>query len=309
MSYALLLACVLAATAALGYAAGVLAVRLLAARRAPEIVNGARALVWRALPGGCALAFSLGLALPAFLRYEPEQTEAWPGASAMALGLAGIFLLKTAVARGLIAWWATVRLARQWRALAEPLPIPAPVPAFALDHAFPVVAVVGIRRPRVYLARQVIEALTAEEIEAVLAHEAGHLSAHDNLKRLLLRFAPTTGWERLARGLEERWEAETEAKADRSAGSEAALELASALVKVARLAPAGVRLGLPVAAFHTGDGVAGRVQALVEIAEDAAPDRRSRPRLAVAVAALAALAATAVLPLVHGLSEVLIHLP
>jgi Zn-dependent protease with chaperone function len=309
MSYVVLLACVLAASAALGYAAAALAVRWLAAARASETLTGARALVLRVLPGGCALLLSLGLALPAFLRYEPDQTEARPGATAVVVGLAGILLLQSALRRGLNAWRATVRLAREWHGMAEPLAIPAPVPTFALDHPFPVVAVVGIWQPRLYLARQVIEALTAEEIEAVLAHESGHVSARDNLKRLLLCFLPTVGWQRLARGLEERWEAESEAVADRSAGPAAALELASALVKVARLAPAGARLGLPVAAFHTGDGVATRVQALMAIAEDAAPRRRPHAHLVLLAATLAALAAAAVLPVVHGLSEALIHLP
>jgi Zn-dependent protease with chaperone function len=306
-NYGLLLGCAVAASATLAYVLAVLAVRV-AARG--EVV-GRRALRLRVAPGAAALLVSLGLSLPAFLLYEPDQTEAWPGATALALSGAGVALLCASLARGLGAWWRTARLAHGWRGCAEPLSLASPVPAFALDHPFPVVAVVGIARPRLFLARRVVAALAPEELEAVLAHEAAHISARDNLKRLALRFLPTAGWGRLAGALEQRWEAESEAAADRGAGPEAALDLASALVKVARLAPPGARLGLPVAAFHTGaDGVAARVQALVRAPDEAAlPSAEARPRAGLLLALLALAAAVAALPLVHRASEVLIHLP
>ncbi|HEX6737700.1 MAG TPA: M48 family metalloprotease, partial [Vicinamibacteria bacterium] len=243
------------------------------------------------------------------VRFEPEQTEARPGIVGMVVTAAGLALVLGALARGLAAWRATVRLVREWRRGSEPFPITAPAPAFVLDHAFPVVAVVGILRPRLFLARSVVAALTPEELRAVLAHEAGHLAARDNLKRLALRFMPTLGWSRLAGRLEERWEAEAEARADGAAGPEAALELASALLKTARLAPPGTRLTLPVAAFHSGHGVAERVQGLLEAPGTEESRRWSPARLWFPLTALAIAAAAAVLPLVHDLSEFLIHLP
>jgi Zn-dependent protease with chaperone function len=310
MNYALLLVCVIGAAAAAGYAAASLLV--LACARALEDLPARWALRVRALPGASALFLSLGLALPAFLRYEPADTRAWPGPVAVALGLAGLLLAKAALGRGFAAWWATVRLARRWGRTAQPLPLAAaPLPAFVLDDPFPVVAVVGIARPRLFVARQVLDALTPAEIQAVLAHEAGHLAASDNLTRLLLRCLPTLGWAGLGQRLEERWEAGIEIEADRGAGADSALELASALLKVARLAPAGARLGHAVAAFHTGDGVAGRVQALLEAPPAAAADPavgHGWGRAGLILAALAALAIN-LLPAVHGLSETLIHLP
>lgn len=308
MNYVLLLATVLGTAAATGYALGTLVVR--ARTRAIGSASGPQALFLRALPGASGLLASLALALPAFLRYEPFDTRAWPGVTALTLGLAGLVLAKSAALRGIAAWRATLRLSREWARRAEPLALPgAPLPAFKLHDPFPVVAVVGIARPRLYVASQVSEALTPAEMDAVLAHEAGHLAARDNLKRLLLRFLPTAGWEAFGRRLEERWEAEAEAEADRRAGSESALELASALLKVARLAPAGARLRAPVAAFHTGDGVADRVMALLETPAGEPRASRTGMRARVLIAASAALAAAVLLPLAHALSEALIHLP
>ena len=172
-------------------------------------------------------------------------------------------------------------------------------------------ALVGIVRPRLFVAAQVVEALTPVELQAVLAHETGHLEARDNLKRMALRFLPTLGWRRLAASLEERWEAAAEAEADRRTGPDSALDLASALLKVARLAPPGARLGAPVAAFHSGEGVAGRVQALLQSPSAPPPSRSTaRARLgALILGAGVALAVAGLLPVIHGLNEVVIHLP
>ena len=308
MNYELLLAGVTGAVAALGYAAGALAVR--AAARTPEALPPRRALVLRALPGALALALGLGLALPAFLRFEPADTSAWPGGITLVLAVAGWLVLLCGLWQGLAAWWATRRVARDWSGRAEPLALgDASLPAFALDHAFPVVAVVGIARPRLFLARQVIAGLTPSEIQAVLAHEKGHLESRDNLKRLLVRCLPTIGWRAVGRRLDERWEAEAEAAADRRAGADAALELASALVKVARLAPPGARLGHAVAAFHTGDSIASRVNALVgPSTPDPAVPGVGRAAVLL-LAALAGLAGAMALPLMHHLNEALVHLP
>ena len=305
MNYLLLLACVLGAAAAAAYAATVLLVSE-RGRLAQE-----RPLLLRSLPGMAAAVFSLGLALPAFVRHEPADTRAWPGATALALGAAGLLLLAVSVARGLPAWWATVRLVREWGRHSQPVTLAGtPAPARVLQHPFPVVALVGIVKPRLFMASQVVEALSPVELQAVLAHEAGHLEARDNLKRLLLRFLPTLGWRRVAARLEERWEAAAEAAADRRTGPDAALDLASALLKVARLAPPGARLGASVAAFHSGDGVAGRVQALLQSPPPPPPRSTTRTRIgALLLGAGVALAAAGLLPVIHHLNEVVVHLP
>ena len=72
-------------------------------------------------------------------------------------------------------------------------------PAFRIRHSFPVVSVVGILRPRLFIAEQVLEHLSSAELRAVLAHEAAHVSAADNLKRLVVRLCPALPWNAAAR--------------------------------------------------------------------------------------------------------------
>jgi Zn-dependent protease with chaperone function len=308
MNYLLLLACVLGAATAAAYAAAVLLV--FERGRNLDHLSGEAALLLRLMPAAAAIALSLGLVMPAFVRYEPMDTRALPGTTGLALGLAGLVLLMEALARGLASWWATGRLVRQWRGLSAPLALEgAPAPCFALRHPFPVVALVGIVRPRLFVAGQVVEALTPAELRAVLTHEGGHLAARDNLKRLFLRFLPALGWRGLAARLEARWEGASEMNADRWTGPDAALDLASALLKVARLAPPGMHLGLPVAAFHSGEGVAGRVQALLDTPAEAAGLFGKYFRIVPLLAALAVLAASGLLPVIHTVSETLVHLP
>ena len=102
MNYALLLACVVGAGAVTGYATAA----VFAARRAEglERLPGRQAFLLRALPGASALLVSLGLALPSFLRHEPLDTRAWPGLTALLLGLAALLLLRDALKRGLPSW-------------------------------------------------------------------------------------------------------------------------------------------------------------------------------------------------------------
>ena len=64
------------------------------------------------------------------------------------------------------------------------------MPAYAIDTDAPVMALVGVLRPRLLITRPVLEALTDEELRASVAHELGHWRAWDNLKRLAMRAAP-----------------------------------------------------------------------------------------------------------------------
>src|ERR1051326_1858423 len=150
------------------------------------------------------------------------------------------------------------------------------VPTFILQHSFPIIAVVGALRPRLFIASQVFESLSHEELGAALAHEYGHLAAGDNFKRSVMRVS------RAAlliipcgRSLDRAWSDASESAADEYAAQKSslvALNLASALVRIARMIPKGQRQILPasVSGFLTaGDdlpGVKGRVSRLVELA-------------------------------------------
>lgn len=264
----------------------------------------------RVLPALAGFVVAGGLTLPGFLLIEPRDVDERAGLAFCVFAVAGALAIVQALRRGTADWWATRRLRRGWLREAQPLELAAPVPAYRIRHPFPVVSVVGIVRPRLFVAEQVIEHLSPAELRAVVAHEAGHVAAADNLKRLLVRLAPALPWSGAARALEERWEQAAEEAADEHAG--AALDLATALVKTARLAPAGSRIEMPVATFHRGSPLARRVSRLTRAAGSAPvpsrPPRRRAAGLAVGAAAVLAVWPQS-LPLVHRVVEALVHLP
>lgn len=306
MRVALLATVVGLGSAAVGYAACAVIATLLSRAAARRGTSAALAL--RLLPALGATLAALALVVPAFIAYEPIRADETPGAVAVSLASAGLLLVASVLRRALRTWRATRRVLDEWERSAQPFAMPSvPAPTYRIADPFPVVAVVGVIRPRLFVARSVLHALTPGELEAVLQHEAAHVRARDNVKRWLLSCAPSLGWRRAARGLERAWENAAEHEADR--GTRGALDLASALVKTARLVPPGAQLRVPAAAFHGGGDVASRVQHLV-----ADRTATSAPRFAlgtVLLAAAGAVLAAAPLfwPTVHLWTEALIHLP
>jgi hypothetical protein len=177
-----------------------------------------------------------------------------------------------------------------------------------VDIAKPLIGVIGGWRPQVVTAECVISACTPDEFRQVVAHEAAHVRARDNLKLLLLLACPDAlAWTALGAALSERWRTEAEFAADhRATGDDPhrRVELASALVKVARLFESGVGtrnvLTMPVAL----DDVAGRVRRLL------APADGPSARIITTLASLAVLVPLAAVPfygLVHQLIETLVR--
>lgn len=200
----------------------------------------------RITPGLAAILCIGAVFLPAYLSHEPRQTTEIVTAKLGILAALSLYGIGMAIWRGSAACLATRRLIKDWLQHAEPIAIDeVAIPAFRIRHPFPVIAIVGALRPRLFIAGQIFQSLSGEEIAAAVIHETGHLAARDNLKRGLLRYcqdlrtlAP------LGRDLEHAWTGATEFAADEYAargGAAVALNLASALVKVARLAPRGGR--------------------------------------------------------------------
>ncbi len=250
--------------------------RLLAkpTRRWPAHTRARIIFAMRVGPLILALLSVAGLLLPAYLLYEPYSTKEVVGGKLGLLAFLSALGVTLALWRGLKSWSATRSLLRQWLDGAEPIAIAqVAIPAFIIEHPFPVIAVVGSIRPRLFVARRVLESLTEEEMRAAIAHECGHLATSDNLKRVFLRacrdlltIVPC------GRSLDRAWAENAEAAADEYAatqGSAVALNLASALIAIARMIPAGSRPTMPVAAFLLGDeadGVKGRVRRLLYLA-------------------------------------------
>jgi len=243
-----------------------------AARRDPDrLPAGARArglFLLRLLPAGLSGLVVLGLVLPAFHRFEPRGSNETLPVSLVVLAAVGALFTAVGFARAWRTAAATRRLHREWSARARPLAIAgAPVPTFRLASEFPLVAIVGLFRPCLFVSDRVLAACTPGEIEAIVAHESGHLAARDNLRRMVMRCCPDPlALSGTGAGIDRDWcEAAEEAADDCASRAEAAraVDLAGALVKVSRMLPSGAVATGPASAFYRGDGVERRVRRLL----------------------------------------------
>ena len=231
--------------------------------------------VMRIGPPVLAIVAIAAFMVPSYLIYEPhatDETVSWKLGTLAALSAIGVSL---AIWRGIRSWLATRSLLKDWSAASKRIELEGTtVPAYVLDHSFPIIAVVGAIRPRLFIANHVLESLSEEELAAAIAHEYGHLAAGDNFKRSVMRVS------RAAlllipcgRSLDRAWSEASESAADEHAAQESsfvALNLASALVRIARMIPKGQQQIVPpaVSAFLSegSPGVKVRVRRLVELA-------------------------------------------
>jgi Zn-dependent protease with chaperone function len=225
-----------------------------------------------AAPTMAALSIIVFL-IPSYLSYEPRPTSEVVSKKLAALAIVSLASLTFASGQALRSLLATRRLRKEWLAMAQRIDLPGMnIPTFSIDHGFPIIAVVGTLRPRLFIAGNVLAALSDEELAAAIAHECGHLTARDNLKRTLLRLCRDLLFlSPFGRAVDRLWAETAECAADEFAAQASpgtALNLASALVTIAKMVPAG-KPKIPVAAFLVGDevrGVKARVRRLLELA-------------------------------------------
>jgi len=230
--------------------------------------------VMRIGPPTIAIIWIAAFMIPSYLVYEPHSTDEFVSLKLGTLAAISAVGVSFAIWRGIRSWLATRSLLRMWLANAAPLDLKeVSLPTYKLSHSFPIIAVVGTFRPRLFIAEHVLAILTKDELSAAIAHEYGHIAAHDNLKRSLLRAS------RAAlliipcgRSLDRAWGEAAESAADEHAAqksSAVALNLASALLRIARMIPADNRQVMPASAFFVGAeetrGVKARVRRLLEL--------------------------------------------
>lgn len=275
----------------------------------------------RLLPLTLACIVTFGMALPAFLEFEPYSSGEGVGFRLVALAALGALVLAGMVMRGVSLLRATRQAQQGWREHSDKLNLDGMrVPVYRVEHGASLLAVTGIFRPRIFVGREITEALSPDELRAALAHEMAHVSSFDNLKQLLLKITRAPRWLKALYRADAEWTKASEIAADHDALSEGAsvLDLSSALIKVGRLKrPLAGRE--PVASHLVPTNCSGslesRVNCLSEIlegAEAAAPARgnkRSNLVIFSAVIALAAYVACihALLPVVHEALEVLVR--
>jgi Zn-dependent protease with chaperone function len=239
--------------------------------------------------------------------HESPRANEWPGAWLAVFAIAGGVRLAWIAARAIRTLRASRALVRAWMAHAEPLPAePWGVRASKIDAGFPVVAAAGIFKPHVFVDRRVIETCSPAELAAVAAHERAHISSRDNLRRLVVAACAGHG-----SAITSAWRVAAERAADERASdsSRTAAELASALLRVARIAPAPT---LPVAAIstiHDGGILEQRVRHLLHFAPSGVElPSRATPVLLGASAIVAGLMTATSLPKsLHAALEILVQ--
>ena len=280
-------------------------------------------LALRLLPSVVSTVLVAAVFVPSYWLHEPRNySEGFQGVLGT-LALLAFAVVVAAIVRAAAAWQRASGRARTWMRAARPMALSgAPMPAFRLDVDAPVMVLVGIFKPKLFISRRVIASLSEDELAASVAHEDGHRRAFDNLKRLALCAAPdflaTTS---VARDLERRWASAAERAADRrawaatdgDAGAGRRCALASAIVKVARLMPPAGPITEPISTLVDGSDIESRVHGLLDA--DGVIERRSARRRRIASAIVAAIAtivfaARGYAPLLraaHDLSELLVR--
>jgi Zn-dependent protease with chaperone function len=280
-------------------------------------------LLW-VFPACAAVSFTWLLVIPSYLSLEPHGTAERMGWLLPLVAALSAWLVASAWREALVSWSKSRVILREWLHRSEAISLPGvEIPSYRLRETFPVVAVIGALKPRLFISEQVLEALNPEELSAAIQHEIGHLAARDNLKRWLAAMCPPVlPFRAGSRGLGKLWHEATERWADRYAveqGKAAPLNLASALIKVSRLVPAQPQPAIPAGAYLLEQRdlpeIARRVHALLDAADSgAAATRRTDSRQIILYAFLAsALVALAIsyssaLAGVHELLERFLHL-
>jgi Zn-dependent protease with chaperone function len=226
-------------------------------------------------PVAAAIIFALAFLLPAYLLFYPYATKEVVTYNLGLPALISLFGISAAIYRIFGVWWKTRQFVKYWSAYAEPISIEnVKIPAYCIPHQFPIIAVVGIFRPRMFIARQIFASLSEEEIRASLAHEYAHLAGYDNFKRTLMRICRDLLVFPMGKTLERAWTETAESAADEYAaqngGNLTAVNLASALVKIAKIVPEGVKPAMPAGAFLIAEQTAhisSRVRNLLQLTE------------------------------------------
>jgi hypothetical protein len=236
-----------------------------------HVRSGTRARVLLALRAAPTMVAAIASAatILAFRRHEPAATMEIPGSILLAGASLGAGLAMIALWRAASRCWRTSRFLQAVESGATRVTIPGVrLPVWQLDTEFPLVALAGICRPRLLVARRVLEQLPEDELHVVVRHELAHARRRDNVARLLLTALPDILiFAGKPLGLERAWDAAAEDASDDLATADdgrARVLLASALVRVARMASGHVPPAVPLLAFHSGESVERRVRRLID---------------------------------------------
>jgi beta-lactamase regulating signal transducer with metallopeptidase domain len=200
----------------------------------PQARTPRRLIPLRLFPACASMLFAGGMFLPSHLLFEPRDANETLGLLWYGLSMAGAFLLvRSALRAGEV--WRRGRQLRRVEHRADP-----ELAGARQVEGFSGVSLAGVISPRILIGPDVVRELTPAELDVAIAHELAHRDAFDNLVRWAMLCAPDFfGHSARARRLEDDWHEAAESLADADAvrgDPMRAVHLASALVKVARLA-------------------------------------------------------------------------
>jgi len=201
-------------------------------------------LVVRLAPAALAALSVLVLCVPSYLSFEPGATSEEVGLACVIAALLTAALFVISIVRAIRAVLSTsayermcVKSGSQFHSSAVSSSIT------VIDESWPVIAMVGVIRPRFVISRAVVEALSPDELDCALRHERAHRTSADNFKRLLLVLAPDVlpFASRAFSALDRSWVTFSEWAADDCAAADdprRSVSLAGALVRVAQMGAA-----------------------------------------------------------------------
>lgn len=276
----------------------------------------------RMLPFLLALLIAGSLALPSFLLLEPKHTAELISPRLILLAAMGAVLPVVAVARAFEVLLTTHRAARRWLRSATHLDMPEISAAvYVVRDAAGLFAVTGMFRSRIFVGRDIFETLSRAEFAAAVQHELAHVEAQDNFRQLIMKMTRPLFFGKLQKSIEGLWSVSAELAADDAAlrSGAPALDLASALVRVARLSHCQAAPPVALAASHlvpedSNSAIALRISRLSARIEDCEPDPRSAQRsfplfpvTIVAVVLAYSLFLRSLLPTAHKIIEVIVR--
>jgi len=193
----------------------------------------------RVLPCVLGAGAVLFFCIPSYLWFEPQASSeriGWTCLTLAFLGAAGWLGSLARVGRALAA---SVRFRRAWQDAGSAILLEESSTAVIVNKDAPLLALVGLFRPRLIISDALLRSLSLEELQVALLHENAHRDSRDNLKRLVLLLAPAPiPFFRVFSALEQSWAKLSEWAADDEAvrgDSQRALSLATALLRVARM--------------------------------------------------------------------------
>jgi hypothetical protein len=283
----------------------------LRAKRAASIL-----FALRLIPGTTACLAVLGFCIPSYIWLEPRKAPEGVGLACIGLAILGAAVCADSTSRLAASIRKSIRFGRACEVEGRKTRLPVGgAPICVVPQDAPILAVVGILRPKLVVSTSVLRALPPDEWHAALRHERAHRIWRDNLKRLALiaspRAIPILGGLSL---IENEWARFTEWAADDLAAEgdpHRAISLAAALVRVARLGAAAPHPAI-VSSLADSTDLSERVERLLRMASTENMQSRGmlswvqRAALLIGTALTASLLWPASLLAVHQLLERLI---